>query len=71
MEKISFLEKCLENSVLSHNIKVKKVRPSFAASIGRAFVKDEIATQHEKLERVCLNFRNVTPKVSYFLSFFD
>ena len=51
--------------------KVKKVRPRFAASIGRAFVKDEIATHHEKLERVCLNLHNVIRKVSCFLSFFD
>ena len=73
VEKISFLTKCLDNSVLPHDIyrKVKKIRPRYAASIGRAFVKNELDTQQESLERVSRNFRNALQRVSCFLSYLD
>ena len=53
LERILFLRKCLESSVVPHDIyeKVKRLRPRFAASIGRAFVKNEIVEEEERLTK--------------------
>ena len=71
--RIAFLRSCLANSVVPREIyeKVKRVRPRFAASIGRAFVKNEIAGEQEKLEHVAGMVIKSLHQVRQFLSFFD
>ena len=49
--------------------KVKRLRPRFVGSVGRAFVKDEIITEQENLERAFRSYRNAYRKVAQFLSF--
>ena len=72
-ERISHLKDCLDNSVLPKNIylKVKLLRPPFVASVGRAFVKNEIAGEVERLERATRTYKNLYRKVTSFLAFFD
>ena len=68
-----FLRRCLDNSVLPRDVyrKVKRVRPRFSASIGRAFVKNDISEAHEKLQHVSQRFRDALRMVGGFLSFTD
>ena len=72
-ERILFLRKCLDNSVLPRDIyeKVKKLRPRFSASIGRAFIKNDIVEEQDRLERVAGQLRGALRRVGRFLSFTD
>ena len=72
-ERIFHLQRCLDNSVLPKNVyeKVKRLRPRFVRSVGRAFVKDEIITEQENLEWAFRSYRNAYRKVAQFLSFMD
>ena len=73
VERIIFLRSCLNNSVVPRNIyeKVKKVRPRFASSICRVFIKNEIIEEVERLEKHANRFRHVWQRVGSFLSFTD
>ena len=51
--------------------KVKLLRPRFAASVGRAFVKNEIVTEQQKLECVSSRFRCSWQRTGGFLSRMD
>ena len=72
-ERIKHLRRCLDNSVVPREIyeKVKKVRAKFAASIGRAFIKNEIVLEEEKLDRLLHKLDSSARTVKFFLSFFD
>ena len=73
LQRISFLRKCLDNSVTPKDIyeKVKKLRPRFAASIARAFIKNEIAEERDKLVSLSSSYNSTWRKASRFLAFFD
>ena len=72
-ERIAFLKLCLDNSVFPRDIyeRVKKLKSRFASSIGRAFVKNEIAVEEEKLARLSRNLRYSLQCVSQFVSYYD
>ena len=73
VERIAFLQKCLDNSVVPRDIyeKVKKLRPCFAASVGRAFIKNELSVEEEKLARVSNNYLCSVRGASQFLRSLD
>ena len=73
LERNSFLHNCLENWLVPHVVysKVKKVRPRFAASIGRAFIRDEILSNQERIACLSSTIVNSQRKVDRFLKFFD
>ena len=72
-ERILHLKQCLDSSVIPKHIyvRVKKLRPRFVGSVGRAFVMNEVSTEEENLERANDFYRGVYRRVSRFLSFFD
>ena len=72
-ERILFLKSCLDNSVLPRDVykKVKELRPRFSASIGRAFIKNDISREQEKLQRISGEYRNAMRRIGRFLSFTD
>ena len=72
-EKIVYFQRCLDHSVLPRHIyeKVKKLRPRFTSSVGRAFVKSEIDVLQEDLERATRFYKRSFQQISNFLSFFD
>ena len=73
LERIGFLKDCLDNSVVPRGIydKVKRLRPRFASSIGRAFIKNEIVVEEERFEKHAKKFRQAWRHVGTFLSFTD
>ena len=72
-ERILHLKQCLDHSVLPKNVyvKVKKLRPRYVGSVGRAFVMNDLSVEQENLEHANVCYRDVYRKVSRFLSFFD
>ena len=73
LERISFYRKCLDNSVVPHDVyeKVKKLKPRYASSIGRAFIKNEIAEDEERLEQLSNKLRCAWCRSGQFLTFLD
>ena len=73
IERILFLRKCLDNSVVPREIyeKVKLLRPRYAASVGRAFVKNEIIAEEEKVQCASNRFSRAWRRTGGFLSRFD
>ena len=72
-ERICFFKKCLDNSVIPRDVyeKVKKLRPRYAASIGRAFIKNDIVVEQERLEHLRDKLRCAWLRVGRFLTFTD
>ena len=68
-----FLRKCLENSVVPHQIykRVKRLRPRYASSVGRAFIKNEIVEEEERLVRYATAFRRAWRRAKEILTFTD
>ena len=73
VERIAFRRKCLENSVVPHQIykKVKRLRPRYASSIGRAFVKNEIIEEEERLAKYTTSFQHAWRRAREILTFTD
>ena len=73
LERNSFLHNCLENSLVPHVVysKVKKVRPRFATSISRAFIKDEILSNQDRIVCLSSTIVNSQRNVDRFLKFFE
>ena len=73
VQRISFLKRCLDDSVVPRDIfeKVKELRPRFASSIARAFIKDEILSKQDRIACLSSTIVNSQRKVDRFLKFFD